>query len=291
MAIETGIHSRPRTMAQAEPRFALLRRLFENRVTVIGLAIVLFWVVIAITGPLIAPFDPNQTSDALTEPPSLQHLMGTDNLGRDVFSRLLLGSRPVLVLAPIAVGLGMLIGVTLGLISGYWGGLVDESLMRVLDAVMAFPTLLLYMVIIAAVGPSRANVVLAITIGSIPGIARITRSLVLEVRDREFVQSARLRGEGRLYIMFSEILPNCVGPLIVDGCLRIGYAAFAIGTLGFLGLGLPPPDPDWGRMVAQGRTWIVTAPWIVIFPSLAISSLVIGLNLFADGLKESSAKR
>ena len=181
--------------ASAEPRFALLRRLFENRVTVMGLAIVLFWVIIALTAPFIAPYDPNQPSDDLTVPPSAEHLMGTDNLGRDVFSRLLVGSRPILILAPIAVGCAMLVGVTFGLISGYWGGMVDESVMRVLDALMAFPTLLLYMVIIAAVGPSRVNVVLAITIGSIPGIARITRSLVLDVRDREFVQAARLRGE------------------------------------------------------------------------------------------------
>jgi peptide/nickel transport system permease protein len=291
MTADTLTHSIPRTVAPAEPRFALLARLFENRVTVIGLAIVLFWVVIALTAPLIAPYDPNRTSGDLTVPPSAAHLMGTDNLGRDIFSRLLVGSRPILILAPIAVICAMLVGVTFGLISGYWGGMVDETIMRVLDALMAFPTLLLYMIIIAAVGPSRVNVVLAISLGSIPGIARITRSLVLDVRHQEFVQAARLRGERRLYIMFSEILPNCAGPLIVDGCLRIGYAAFAIGTLGFLGLGLPPPDPDWGRMVAQGRSWILTAPWTVIFPSLAISSLVVGLNLFADGLKESSAKR
>ena len=291
MTAETLPQSTPRTIAPAEPRFALLRRVFENRVSVVGLGIVLFWVVIALSAPYIAPYDPNAPSADLTVPPSPAHPMGTDNLGRDVFSRLLIGSRPILILAPIAVVCGMIGGITLGLLSGYVGGKTDEVIMRGLDAMMAFPTVLLYMVIIAAVGPSAANVVLAITIGSIPGIARIVRSLVLDVRDKEFVQAARLRGESRAYVMFNEILPNCSGPLIVDGCLRIGYAAFAIGTLGFLGLGLPPPDPDWGRMVAQGRTWILTAPWIVIFPSLAISSLVIGLNLFADGLKESSARR
>lgn len=291
MTAEPLLQPTARTSAPAEARFAFLRRVFENRVSVVGLSIVLFWVVIAVTAPYIAPYDPNAPSADLTVPPSLAHPMGTDNLGRDVFSRLLIGSRPILFLAPIAVICGMICGITLGLISGYIGGKVDEVVMRALDALMAFPTVLLYMVIIAAVGPSAVNVVLAIALGSIPGIARIVRSLVLDVRDKEFVQAARLRGESRAYIMFNEILPNCSGPLIVDGCLRIGYAAFAIGTLGFLGLGLPPPDPDWGRMVAQGRTWILTAPWIVIFPSLAISSLVIGLNLFADGLKESSARR
>jgi peptide/nickel transport system permease protein len=155
---------------------------------------------------------------------------------------------------------------------------------------MAFPTLLLYMIIIAAVGASELNVILAITIGGTPGIARIVRSLVLDVRSREFVQAARLRRESARYIMFREILPNCLGPLVVDGCLRIGYAAFAIGALGFLGLGLPPPDPDWGRMVAEGRVWLMTSPWSVLFPALAISSLVVGLNLFADGVNEASQR-
>jgi peptide/nickel transport system permease protein len=216
--------------------------------------------------------------------------MGTDHIGRDVLSRLLHGSRPILVLAPFSVLCAMSIGVTLGLTAGYFGGTVDEVVMRILDAVMAFPTLLLYMIIIAAVGASELNVVLAITIGGTPGVARIVRSMVLEVRSREFVQEARLRGESSLYIMFREILPNCLGPLIVDGCLRIGYASFAIGALGFLGLGLPPPDPDWGRMVAEGRVWIMTAPWIVIFPAVAISSLVVGLNLFADGVNEAAQR-
>jgi peptide/nickel transport system permease protein len=217
--------------------------------------------------------------------------LGTDNLGRDVLSRLLYGSRPILILAPISVACAMAVGITLGLLSGYLGGMVDEVIMRVLDALMAFPTLLLYMIVIAAVGASSINVIVAITIGGTPGVARIVRGMVLDVRDREFVQAARLRGESRWYIMFGEILPNCLGPLVVDACLRVGYAAFAIGTLGFLGLGLPPPSPDWGRMVAEGRSWIVTAPWGVLFPSMAISSLVVGLNLFADGVKESAARR
>jgi peptide/nickel transport system permease protein len=271
-------------------RMGRLAFLFESWTAAIGLSVVIFWILVAILAPVLAPYGPNEVVGKLNQPPSLEYLMGTDHLGRDVFSRLLFGSRPILVLAPFSVACAMAVGITLGLTAGFFGGVVDEVIMRILDAVMAFPTLLLYMIVIAAIGASRLNVVLAITIGGTPGITRILRSLVLEIRNREFVQAARLRGESSLYIMFREILPNCMGPLIVDACLRIGYAAFAIGGLGFLGLGLPPPDPDWGRMVSEGRTWIMTAPWIVIFPSLAISSLVVGLNLFADGINETAQR-
>jgi len=260
--------------------------LFSSQIALIGLAVVLAWIVVAIVAPLIAPYPPNEGVGPINQPPSAQYLCGTDDLGRDVLSRLIYGSRPILILAPLSVLLSMVVGITLGLAGGYLGGVVDEVLMRVVDATMAFPTLLLYMIIIAAVGPSSLNVVLAITIGGAPGIARVVRSLALDLRSREYVQAARLRGESGLYIMFVEILPNCLGPVIVDGCLRVGYAAFAIGTLGFLGLGLPPPDPDWGRMVAEGRKWIMSAPWIVLFPSLAVTSLVVALNMVADGLQE-----
>jgi len=264
--------------------------LFESNLALIGLSIVILWIVVAILAPLLAPYAPNDITGESNGAPSMTHPMGTDHLGRDVFSRLLYGSRSILLLAPFSVLCAVMMGITLGLTAGFFGGIVDEVMMRILDAVMAFPVLLLYMIIIAAVGASAINVVIAITIGGTPGITRIVRSLALDVRSRGFVQAARLRGESPLYIMFREILPNCLGPLIVDTCLRVGYATFAIGTLGFLGLGLPPPDPDWGRMVAEGRVWILTAPWIVLFPSLAISSLVVGLNLFADGLSEASRR-
>ena len=262
----------------------------DSKTAAFGFWVVVFWVVVGFLAPVIAPFGPNEIVGKLNRAPSAEFLMGTDNLGRDLFSRLLYGSQPILLLAPLAVLLASIVGITLGLIGGYHGGVLDDVVMRLLDATMAFPTLLLYMIIIAAVGPSRMNVVLAITIGGFPGVARLVRSLVLDVRTREFVQAARLRGESSMYIMFREILPNCLGPVIIDACLRVGYAAFAIGTLGFLGLGLPPPDPDWGRMVAEGRVWIVTAPWIVSFPAVAISSLVVGLNLFADGVNAAGRR-
>lgn len=290
-----ALEQRPGLVDRIRSRWRELRTgrfaaLFESKTALFGLSIVIFWIVAAILAPILAPYEPNAITGKLNQPPSSEHLMGTDQLGRDVLSRLLYGSRPILLLAPLSVLCSMAVGVTFGLTAGFFGGAIDEVVMRTLDALMAFPTLLLYMIIIAAVGASELNVILAITIGGTPGIARIVRSLVLDVRSREFVQAARLRRESARYIMFREILPNCLGPLVVDGCLRIGYAAFAIGALGFLGLGLPPPDPDWGRMVAEGRVWLMTSPWSVLFPALAISSLVVGLNLFADGVNEASQR-
>jgi peptide/nickel transport system permease protein len=217
---------------------------------------------------------------------------------------LIYGARVVLVILPVSenfwipggtaiwgVLLGLLVGSTLGLMGGYLGGWVDEVVMRVLDAMMAFPVILLYMIIIAAVGASATNVVLAIAIVGIPGIARLVRSLALDIRTRDYIRAAETRGESPWYIMFVEILPNARGPIIIDAMLRVGYAIFAMGTLGFLGLGLPPPSPDWGSMVAKGRQFILSgSPWAALWPSVAIASLVVGLNLFADGLREESLR-
>jgi peptide/nickel transport system permease protein len=185
----------------------------------------------------------------------------------------------------------LVVGTTLGLIGGYYGGWIDEITMRLLDAMMAIPIILLYLIIMAALGASAFNVVIAITIVGTPGIARLVRSLTLDIRTREYIRAAETRGENPWYIMFVEILPNARGPIIVDAMLRVGYAIFAMGTLGFLGLGLPPPSPDWGSMVAKGREFILSgSPWAALWPSVAIASLVIGLNLLADGLREESMR-
>ncbi|HEY75309.1 MAG TPA: ABC transporter permease [Thermoflexia bacterium] len=257
----------------------------------VGLAIVLFWVFVAIFAPLLAPHDPlAQDASAINQGPSPTYPLGTDNLGRDILSRLIYGSRVILILAPVSVLASVIVGTVLGLVGGYFGGIVDEIVMRILDAVMAFPTILLYLIIIAAIGPSPLNVVLAITFVGAPGIARLVRGLTLDIRTRDYIRAAEARGESALYIMFVEILPNARGPLIIDALLRVGYAIFAIGTLGFLGLGLPPPTPDWGGMISEARKYIWTNPLGVLWPALAIASLVVGLNLFADGLREETMR-
>jgi peptide/nickel transport system permease protein len=266
--------------------------ILRSKVALVGLGIVVFWVLVAIFAPLLTPYDPVQDQDwvAANQGPSAAHPLGTDDLGRDLLSRLLYGARTILVLAPVSVLCSLLVGSTLGLMAGYLGGIIDEVVMRILDAMMSFPTILLFLIIIAAVGASPTNVVIAITIGGAPGIARLVRSLAMDICTRDYIAAAELRGESTLYTMFVEILPNARGPIIVDAMLRVGYAVFSIGTLGFLGLGLPPPSPDWGSMVARGRLYIWSNPWAVLWPALAISSLVVGLNIFADGLREETMR-
>ena len=294
--------ARPSRWRRIWDRFSIL---FASKTAVVGLVIVLFWVFVAILAPLLTPYSPTeQDYEAQNQGPSGKHFLGTDSLGRDVWARLIYGARVVLVVLPVSedfwlpggtalwgVFLGLLVGSTLGLAGGYLGGWVDEVVMRLLDAMMAFPVILLYMIIIAAVGASATNVVLAIAIVGTPGIARLVRSLALDIRTRDYIRAAEIRGENPLYIMFMEILPNARGPIIIDAMLRVGYAIFAMGTLGFLGLGLPPPSPDWGSMVAKGRQFILAgSPWAALWPSVAIASLVVGLNLFADGLREESLR-
>jgi peptide/nickel transport system permease protein len=257
----------------------------------IGLGILLFWIFVAIFAPLLAPYSPTELVAKRLQLPSLEHWLGTDNLGRDVMSRVIWGARVVLLLAPTSTFLGILIGAPLGLMSGYLGGRIDTLIMRVTDILLSFPTLLIYILIIATFGSSAIIVVISIAIGVIPSITRIVRSLVMDERTRDYVSAARLRGEKLSYILYREILPNASGPIIVDTAIRVGYAVMAIGALGFLGLGIPPPTPDWGGMINEGREWIFLQPWIVLAPAIALSSLVIGLNMIADGYREIEQRR
>jgi peptide/nickel transport system permease protein len=282
-----------------------LKFIWASKTATVGLFLVLFWIFVAIFAPLLTPYTPlEQDWKNPNIGPSKEHILGTDELGRDLWSRLIYGARVVLVVMPIGdnfwipggtaiwgVIVALFVGTSLGLISGYHGGWVDEITMRLLDAMMAVPIILLYMIIMAALGASAINVVLAMTIVGTPGIARLVRSLTLDIRTREYIRAAETRGESSWYIMFTEILPNARGPIIVDAMLRVGYAIFAMGTLGFLGLGIPPPSPDWGSMVAKGREFILAgSPWAALWPSLAIASLVVGLNLLADGIREESMR-
>ncbi len=288
---------------QILPRRPLLVRAFglffglrHSAIAMVGASLIIFWVIIALFAPLIAPFDPNATYLPYAKPGSNFSVgavfwLGTDHLGRDILSRIIWGSRTVLFYAPLATFLAYIVGITGGLVAGYKRRWWDEVLCRISDVILSFPVLVLYIIIIATIGASGINICIAIIFASAPGIMRIVRGLTLDLSNRDYVAAARTRGESSLYIMLVEILPNARGPLIVDACVRVGYVSITIGVLGFLGLGLPPPDPDWGGMVNETRSMALVFPHMTIFPCVALSSLVLGFNLLADGLRELSIKR
>ena len=279
---------------------------FDSRVATVGLCLVLFWFVAGIVSLFWTPHSTTGNDFIPNLSPNAVNWLGTDHLGRDIVSRLMAGAQVVLLktrlpavissriglsVIPGGVALwgvfgALLFGAILGLNAGYRGGWWDQIIMQVLDALIAFPVIVLYLVIVAAFGQSDIVVILAITITGTPGIARLIRSMTFDLRTRDYVRAAETRGESKAWVMFREILPNALGPLLVDAMLRIGYAIFAIGTLGFLGIGLPPPEPDWGSMVNDARGDIFKYQLPVIWPALSIASLVVGLNLMADGLRE-----
>lgn len=279
--------------------------LWSSKTAMVGLIMVVFWFSVALFAPLVTSYGPmEQDWKAPNQGPSTTHILGTDELGRDLWSRIVYGARIVLVILPVndkiwlpggtavlGVFASLLIGSYLGLLSGYKGGWADEIIMRCLDAMMSVPVILLYLIIVAAIGASAVNVVFAVAIVGTPGVARLVRGLTLDIKTKDYVRAAETRGESALRIMFVEILPNAKGPIIIDAMLRVGYAIFAMGTLGFLGLGMPPPSPDWGSMVAKGREFILSgSPWASMWPCIAIASLVVGLNLLADGLREEMSR-
>lgn len=295
----TGVAPAPSRLSRLRSGLSII---FESRVATVGLCMVLFWIIVGIVSLFWTPFPPNASLFQQNLPPNSVNWLGTDSLGRDVLSRLMVGTQVVLLKTRVPIGdrtisfpigvaiwgvLGSLaIGTFLGQIAGYRRGNWDQGIMQVLDAFVAFPSIVLYLVVIAALGRGDLVVIFAIAITGAPGVARLARSLTMDISTRDFVRAAETRGESKWYVMFREILPNARGPLLVDSMLRVGYAIFAIGTLGFLGLGLPPPDPDWGSMVNEARRFMFSYPLGVIFPSLAISTLVVGLSLLADGLRE-----
>lgn len=287
-----SIPRRESSLVRLVKGLALIR---ESFVGSLGMVIILFWALVALFAPLIAPFPPNQpilpmATPGMEAPTGGTFWLGTDHLGRDILSRLIFGSRQVLLYAPLATLCAYLVGIPMGLAAGYRRGITDDVLSFLANVILSFPVLVLYILIIATIGASGTNIVIAVTFASAPGIMRIVRGLVLDLRSREYVFAAETRGESPWRIMLVEILPNARGPLIVDACLRLGYVVITIGTLGFLGLGLPPPNPDWGGMVSETRQFAMFMPHMAIFPCIAISSLVLGFNLLADGLREVSLR-
>lgn len=264
------------------------RALLGSKRVLIGGTFVGFWIVCAIFGESIAPQDPFAVDPiGSLAAPSSEHLFGTDKLGRDVLSRVLAGARDILSVAPLATLLGVLAGTALGLIMGYRRGAVDAIVGRLLDAVLALPTVLVALLALAAFGPSNQTVVLVVGFVFTPYVARTVRTAVLAERDLEYVEAARARGEGALYIMAVEILPNVVPLIIVEATVRLGYAIFAVATLSFIGFGIQPPSPDWGLSIFEhyslinGGIW-----WPTLFPAAAIASLVLSVNVIADGVAE-----
>jgi peptide/nickel transport system permease protein len=272
--------------ATPRPRGAAAWRRFARRPSAVaGLAILLFWVATALAWPVMVPYGPTDFHLlAKFAPPSPDYWLGADNFGRDVLSRVLAGSRTVLLVSTSATVLGVLIGTALGLLAAFHGGWVEELLMRLMDILMAFPLIVIALLVIAVLGPSEPNVVLVVALTFAPYNARVIRAAALEQRGKDFVAAAQLRGDGALYIMVMEILPNISGTIVVELTVRLALTIFTVATLSFLGLGIQPPTPDWGLMISEGRQYYRIAPWIVLAPALAIASLVVAINLVAEGL-------
>ncbi|WP_152423978.1 ABC transporter permease [Natronorubrum tibetense] len=264
-----------------------VKKLSNNRSALIGIIILIPLVFGSMFGPMLAPHSPTETNaDNRYASPSVEHPMGTDNYGRDIISRVLLGGQTSLVMGLVASTLALTLGVPIGLAAGYSGGKIDEAIMRLMDVMMSFPTLILALLILTALSASMWNAILAVGLVYAPRIARIVRASTLSVKNEEFVKAAKVRGESSTYIMYREILPNISGPIIVEGSIRVGYAILVATSLSFLGLGAQPPTPDWGYMVAEARNHIYHTPWFLLAPSVALSLTVIGFNLLGDGLRD-----
>ena len=269
------------------PVVDFLRRFLRHRLAVLGAAIILTLVIVAAFGRALAPYDPlGMDFGAVFAPPGPEHLFGTDEFGRDIFSRILYGARISLQVAFIAVGISGTLGVLLGLTAGFLGGWLDELVMRFMDVLFAFPAVLLAITIMAILGRGVGNAMIAIAIVYVPIFARVTRGAVIGVRGREFVTAARALGKRPMGVMLRHVLPNALGPIIVQTSLSLAFAILAEAALSFFGLGTQPPEPSWGRMLAEGRGFLRQAPWMGIFPGLAIMVSVMGFNFLGDGLRD-----
>lgn len=260
----------------------------QNKAAMAGAIIIGIYLLMMLVAPLVAPYDPFEISleDKLT-PPSMEHWMGTDDKGRDILSRILYGSRLSIGVGFASVLFGAFFGITLGLIAGYYGKWVDTIISRLLDVMLAFPGILLALAIISALGPGLINVTIAVGVFSIPLFARIVRGSTMEVKKLEYIDAIRTLGANDFTIIFKHVFPNVLSPIIVQGSMRLATAILSAAGLSFLGLGAQPPSPEWGAMLSSGRDFLFSAPYMAIFPGLMISILVLGFNLFGDGLRDA----
>lgn len=269
----------------------LRRFLGRHSMLALGLGLVLIMSLAAMAAPLLAPYDPNMPHNAIFAPPSSEFWLGTDRLGRDIFSRLLYGGRVSLWVGFVAVGISTLIGVVLGLVSGYFRGWVDELIMRVVDVMLCFPSFFLILSVIAFLEPNLTNIMIVIGLTSWMGVARLVRAETLSLREREFVDAARLAGCSTPYILWRHILSNALAPVLISATLGVAGAILVESSLSFLGLGVQPPDASWGNMLLEGKSALEIAPWLSVYPGMAILLTVLGYNLLGESLRDMADPR
>jgi len=268
-------------------RREMVRQLLRSKTFIVGNIIVGFWIFWAIVGSRLTPHDPLEQTGNILKAPSTAYWFGTDQFGRDIFSRVLAGASSTLAVAPLATLLAIVCGTAIGLVTGYFGGIADDTISRFVDAVLALPLIVIAVMVLTALGSSNLTLILVIGLVFTPPVSRTVRATVLGERQLDYVQAAQLRGERAPYIMFVEILPNIMGPIVVEATVRLGYAIFAIAGLTFLGFGVQPPSPDWSLQISENYTLLASGTywWTVLFACVAIATLVIGVNLIADGLQ------
>lgn len=264
------------------------KKLAKNKAAMCGAIIVVIFIILAIVAPLIAPHDPTQmTISKKLQPPSSEYWFGTDDKGRDILSRLLYGSRISLIVGIVSTLLGAFAGILLGIVSGYYGRWIDSLIMRICDVLLAFPGILLALAIVSVLGASTTNVIIAVAFFAVPTFARIVRGSTLSVKKLEYIDAIKAMGSSDFRIIFKHVLPNILSPIIVQATLYIASAIITASALSFLGMGTKPPTPEWGTMLAQGRSYLKQAPHVTLFPGLAILLVVVGFNLFGDGLRDA----
>lgn len=279
----------PVTPKKQKSENSIMRRLLKNRLAFVGMIIICLMIISALFAPLIATHDPLKMDlvNTLTEPGVNGHLLGTDNYGRDLFSRIVYGAQISLVVGVFAVGLGGILGTVLGLLAGYYGGRIDAIIMRTMDGLFAFPSILLSIALMTVFGSGLFNVILAIGIANIPGFARIVRGQVLSVKEEEYIEVTRSLGANNSRIIFHHILPNCMAPIIVYATMNVAGAIISEAALSFLGLGVEPPTASWGSILKDGKDFLVLSPHMATYSGLAILLSVLGFNLFGDGLRDA----